>query len=120
MYPWPDDGNVVLRYEYDVMPKGIARRLIVALHDLLVPGDHVWRSGGVFAYRSTRAEVVEDYRRRLHVRLHGDDPRVLLGIVDHALGVIHRTYPKLRCENLPTPPSPDVHRRTGARHVPGG
>ena len=101
VYAWPDDGNVVLRYEYDVMPKGIARRLIVALHDLLVPGDYVWRSGGVFTYRGTRAEVVEDHRRRhLHMRLHGVDPRVLLGIIDHALGVIHRSYPRLRYDTF--------------------
>ena len=97
VYDWPDDGNVVLRYEYDVMPKGIVRRLIVALHNRLVPGNHVWRNGGVFAYDSTRAEVVEDYRRRqLYIRLHGTDPRVLLGIIDQALAVIHGSYPRIR------------------------
>ena len=80
------------------MPKGIVRRLIVDLHNRLVPGDHVWRNGGVFAYGATRAEVVEDYRRRqLRVRLHGDDPRVLLGIIDQALTVIHSSYPRIRC-----------------------
>ena len=97
VYGWPDDGNVMLRYEYDVMPKGIVRRLIVDLHNRLVPGDHVWRSGGVFAYGTTRAEVVEDYRRRqLRIRLHGADPRVLLGIIDQALAVIHGSYPRIR------------------------
>jgi internalin A len=97
VYGWPDDGNVVLRYEYDVMPKGIVRRLIVDLHNLLFPGDHVWRSGGVFAYGSTRAEVVEDYRRRqLRLRLQGADPRILLGIIDQAMAVIHASYPRIR------------------------
>ena len=105
VYSWPATGDIVLRYEYDVMPRGIVRRLIVDLHHLLVPGDHVWRSGGVFAYGATRAEVVEDHRRRqLRIRLHGADPRVLLGIIDQTLTVIHSSYPRIRYRQfLPCP-----------------
>ena len=73
-YDWDDADNLVLRYEYDVMPKGIVRRLIVALHDL-IEGARVWRSGVVLTQNQSRAEIIEEYhRRRLRIRLLGADP----------------------------------------------
>ena len=100
-YSWDEAENLVLRYEYDVMPKGVVRRLIVALHDLIVPGDYLWRNGAVFEYDSSRAEVIEQYRRRLlTIRIRGGDPRVLLGIIDRELTLIHRSYPGIRFEKL--------------------
>jgi len=96
-YHWDENDNLVLRYEYDVMPKGIVRRLIVALHYQIAPGDRLWRSGAVFAYEGSEAEVVEVYRRRLlTIRIRGGDPRVLLGLIDHELAIIHRSYPGIR------------------------
>ena len=97
VYHWDDSDNLVLRYEYYVMPKGIVRRLIVALHYQIVPGDPLWRNGAVFAYEDSTAEVIEVYRRRLlTIRIRGGDPRVLLGLIDHQLGIIHRSYPGLQ------------------------
>jgi internalin A len=99
-YPWDEPGDLTLRYEYDVMPKGIVRRLIVELHDL-IEEDAVWRSGVVFEYESGRAEVIEDYRRRrLQIRLAARNPRVMLSVVDRALNMIHRSYPDLKFERL--------------------
>jgi hypothetical protein len=95
-YSWNDADNLVLRYDYDVMPKGIVRRLIVELHDLIEAG-HVWRTGVVFAAMRSRVEVVEEYhRRRLLIRLAGEDPRILLDRVDRALEIIHRSYPQIK------------------------
>jgi hypothetical protein len=100
-YQWDDSGNLVMRYDYDVMPKGIVRRLIVALHDLIPPGDSVWRTGVLLEHDRTRAEVIEEYRRRrLHIRLRGGDPRILLAIVERELAIIHRSYPAIRLERL--------------------
>jgi hypothetical protein len=97
VYPWDESDNLVLRYEYDVMPKGIAQRLIVALHYQIAPGDSLWRSGALFDHEGSRAEVIEVYRRRLlTIQIRGGDPRVLLGIIDHELGKIHRSYPGIR------------------------
>lgn len=97
-YPWDEPGDLTLRYEYDIMPKGVVRRLIVELHDL-IEDDMVWRSGVVLRYESGRAEVIEDYRRRrLRVRLAARNCRVMLSVVDRALNMIHRSYPDLKVE----------------------
>lgn len=99
-YTWDEPGELVLRYEYDVMPKGIVRRLIVELHDL-IEDDAVWRTGVVLRQEPGRAEVIEDYRRRrLHIRLAPRDQRVMLAVLDRALRTIHRSYPDLRFERL--------------------
>jgi GTPase SAR1 family protein len=101
IYHWDETDNLVLTYEYEVMPKGIVRRLIVALHDLIAPGDFLWRNGAVFEYDASRAEVTEEYRRRrLPIRIRGGDPRVLLGMIDHELMLIHRSYPGLKVERV--------------------
>jgi internalin A len=116
-YHWDENDNLVLRYEYDVMPKGIVRRLIVALHYQIASGDRLWRSGAVFAYEGSEAEAVEVYRRRLlTIRIRGGDPRVLLGLIDHELGIIHRSYPGIRfkrflpcdCETCSTSDDPTM------------
>lgn len=95
--PWKKQGNLVVRYRYDFMPKGIATRFIVAAHDLIAQQDLAWRSGVVLERDGTRARVVEDYpRNRISVRLAGPDTRGLFAIVDRELEHIHASFPKLR------------------------
>jgi hypothetical protein len=102
IYDWDDTYDLTLRYEYDVMPKGIVRRIIVELHDLIEPGN-VWRTGVVFVLNGSRAEVVEEYhRRRIKIRINGDDARILLDRVDRALDIIHSSYPDIEfCKYRP-------------------
>ena len=47
-YGWPSTANLVVRYEYDFMPKGLVTRLIVALHHRIADQELVWRSGVIF------------------------------------------------------------------------
>ncbi|MEU8820286.1 SAV_2336 N-terminal domain-related protein [Actinoplanes sp. NPDC048796] len=99
-YSWDEPGTVALRYEYDVMPKGIVRRLIVALHDL-IEGDAVWRGGVVLARGGGRAEAVEDHRRRrLHLRFTPRGVATLRALIDQELDRVHRSYPDLRFVRL--------------------
>ncbi len=98
-YEWRYPETLVLRYEYDFMPKGIITRLIVALHRRVASQDLVWKTGVILERNDTRAEVIEDYgRRRMTVRLGGADTRGLLAIVDEELDRIHAAYPKLKYE----------------------
>ncbi|KAB1990985.1 COR domain-containing protein, partial [Haemophilus parainfluenzae] len=34
-YPWDDSQNLILRYRYEFLPKGILTRLIVELHEYI-------------------------------------------------------------------------------------
>lgn len=100
-YPWDAQGNLVVRYEYEFMPKGILTRFIVATNFLIPREEWLWRDGAVLDRHGTRAEVTEDYpQRRITVRLAGPEKQELLAIVDHELDRIHLGYPRLRMNRL--------------------
>ncbi len=100
-YAWEERGNLVLRYEYDFMPKGLLTRLIVALHHRIADQSLVWKTGVILERDGTRAEVIEDYpRRKITARVSGPDTRGLLAIIDDQLERIHRSFPRLRYEKF--------------------
>jgi Leucine-rich repeat (LRR) protein len=104
-YPWEPGGGLVVRYEYEFMPKGIVTRLIVAMHHLIAEAKLVWKTGVVLERDGSRAEIIEEYtRRRIRVRLSGPDTRGLLAIVDDQLERLHASFPRLNYERyLPCP-----------------
>ena len=92
-YTLPAEPGVSVRYRYDFMPKGIATRFIVAVHDLIADQAQVWRHGVVLRRDEAWGEVVEDHPlRQISVRVVGRDRQRLMGIVDHALERIHRRF----------------------------
>ncbi|WP_158623299.1 COR domain-containing protein [Corallococcus sp. CA053C] len=94
-------GGVVVKYEYEFMPKGIVTRLIVGLHQLIADQSLVWRSGVVLERDGVRCEIVEEYaRRQISVRVFGAYPRELMAIVDNEILRIHGGFRKLRCKTL--------------------
>lgn len=100
-YPWDDQGNLVVHYEYEFMPKGILTRFIVATHFMIPREEWLWRDGVILEREGTRAEVTEDYpQRRITVRLAGPEKQELMAIIDHELDRIHRGYPRLRMNRL--------------------
>lgn len=103
-YNWPASGSVVLRYEYDFMPKGIITRFIVAQHRR-IHNELVWKTGIVLHEAGTQAEVIEEYaRRRITVRVTGPDCRGLLAIVNDQLERIHEFFHHLSYKRyLPCP-----------------
>jgi internalin A len=100
-YEWMGEGGLVVRYDYDFMPKGILTRFIVAVHHLIADQELVWKSGVILSRQGTRAEVIEDYpRRKITVRVTGADTRGLLAIVDDQLERIHASFPRLKYERF--------------------
>ena len=98
-HEWNPGDNVILRYEYEFMPKGLITRFIVALNHLIANQGMVWKSGVVLEREETRAEVIEDYaKRKISVQVAGRDTRGLLAIVDDQLERIHRSFPPLKYE----------------------
>ncbi|NMF59675.1 hypothetical protein HC246_17040 [Pseudanabaena yagii GIHE-NHR1] len=97
-YAWDESENLILRYTYDFMPKGLVRQFIVAMHES-IEAQNVWRSGVIIhkrEYANTRAEVIENYgKREIKIRVSGKNKRDLLTVVTHELDKIHNSYKRL-------------------------
>ncbi|MEO1184238.1 MAG: COR domain-containing protein, partial [Cyanobacteria bacterium J06636_27] len=100
-YNWDKSHNLILRYKYDFMPKGILTRFIVETHPWIEQQKLVWKSGVVLNKDETRAEVIENYNQReIKVRLWGNCKKDLLMVVNHELEKIHLSYERLKYETL--------------------
>ena len=100
-YNWDIKNNLILRYSYQFMPKGIITRLIVILHQYIYQQQYVWRSGVYFNKDDTLAEVIEYYENReIQIRVSGKRKKDLLTIITHELDKIHCSYPRLKYRKL--------------------
>jgi len=100
-YTWDKSNNLILRYKYDFMPKGMLTRFIVETHPWIEQQKIVWKSGVVLNKDETRAEVIESYNRReIKVRVSGNRKKDLLTVVNHELEKIHRSYERLKYKTL--------------------
>ncbi|MEO1765218.1 MAG: COR domain-containing protein, partial [Cyanobacteria bacterium J06629_18] len=100
-YEYNKSNNLILRYKYEFMPKGIITRFIVETHDLIEQQQLVWRNGVVLNKDETRAEVIENYNQReIKVRVSGSQKKVLLAVVNRELEKIHRSFERLEYQTL--------------------
>ncbi|MDJ0717994.1 MAG: SAV_2336 N-terminal domain-related protein [Prochloraceae cyanobacterium] len=92
-YDWNEANNLILRYTYEFMPKGIISQFIVAMSTLIENQNLVWRSGIILNKDRTRAEVIQYYdRRMITIRVSGENKKDLITIIRHELNVIHKYY----------------------------
>jgi internalin A len=94
-YPWDESDNLLLRYEYEFMPKGILTRFIVEMHAWIESQSCVWKSGVVLSKNSARAEIMELYRYHkgeIRIKVSGKRQRDLLTIIRHEFDKIHDSY----------------------------
>ncbi|NEP82037.1 MAG: hypothetical protein F6K39_30180 [Okeania sp. SIO3B3] len=92
-YDWDENNNLILRYTYEFMPKGIITQFIVAMHEDIEEQKYVWKSGVILKKNQTRAEVIEYYgKREIKIRISGQQKRDLMTIVTHELDKIHSSY----------------------------
>jgi internalin A len=100
-YNWDESNNLILRYTYEFMPKGIITQFIVAMHELINEQQCVWKSGVVLSKDQTKAEVIEYYgKREIKIRVSGRHKRDLMTIVTHELDRIHDSYKRLKYNKL--------------------
>ena len=115
-YDWDKTDNLLLRYTYEFMPKGILTRFIVEMHHWIEHQTCVWRTGVVLckedsdqkqnedsneSSNTARAEVIELYHRKeIRIRVSGHRRRDLLTTVRHELDKIHASYDRLKCSTL--------------------
>ncbi|MEB3191813.1 MAG: COR domain-containing protein [Snowella sp.] len=99
-YMWNDDDNLLLRYEYDFMPRGILTRFIVEMHKH-IDEPNVWLTGVLLKRDDTWAEVIETYdRREIKIRLSGKNKRGFLEVITDQLDEIHDSFKQLRVKKL--------------------
>ncbi len=100
-YNWDETSNLLLRYVYEFMPKGIITKFIVVMHLLIPKQSLVWKNGVILAKDKTLAEVVEYYdKREIRIRVTGKYKRELLAIIRYELSKIHATYQRLKFDEL--------------------
>ncbi|MBE7536059.1 MAG: hypothetical protein HS124_10055 [Anaerolineales bacterium] len=103
-YTWEFENNLLLRYTYDFMPKGILTQFIVAMNHFIANLDNqflVWKSGVVLFRDQTLAEVVENYgKREIFVRIMGAHQKDLMSIIMYELDKIHSSYRRLKYGKL--------------------
>ncbi len=100
-YNWDEHSNLILRYTYQFMPKGIITQLIVAMHKHIYQQKYVWRSGIILKKNNALAEVIEYYsKRELKIRVVGNNKRDLMTIITHEIDKIHDSYQQLKYSKL--------------------
>ncbi|MEO1377060.1 MAG: effector-associated domain EAD1-containing protein [Cyanobacteria bacterium J06635_10] len=100
-YYWNKSNNLILRYKYEFMPKGIMTRFIVETHDLIEQQKLVWRSGVILNQNGTRAEVIENYNQKeIKVSVYGKQKKVLLEVVNREFEKIHLAFERLQYQTL--------------------
>ncbi|AFZ23596.1 Leucine Rich Repeat (LRR)-containing protein [Cylindrospermum stagnale PCC 7417] len=100
-YHWNESENLILRYTYDFMPKGIVTQFIVAIHEFIDEQKYVWKSGVILSKDATKAEIIEFYdQREIKIRVAGSHKKDLLTIVTYELDKIHNAYKKLKYNKL--------------------
>ncbi|HAX88930.1 MAG TPA: hypothetical protein DCY91_22370 [Cyanobacteria bacterium UBA11370] len=100
-YTWDESNNLILRYKYKFIPKGIITRFIVETHPWIDQQKLVWRSGVILNKDQTRAEVIEYYNQReIKIRVSGNRKKELLAVVTYELEKIHKSYERLQYDTL--------------------
>ena len=100
-YDWDERNNLIVRYTYEFMPRGIITQFIVAMHTFIAEQKNVWKSGTILEYDGTNAEVIEHYgRREIKVRIQGKRKKELMAIVTFELEKIHASYKALKYTKL--------------------
>jgi internalin A len=99
-YTWDDRENLILRYHYDFMPKGMLTRFAVEMHKL-IDGELIWKDGVILTDGNARAEVIEAYyKNEIRIRVSGFLKKDLLTSIRHEFNKIHDSYEKLRYQEL--------------------
>ena len=98
-YTWQDTNNLILRYKYEFMPKGILTRFIVETHPWIEQQKLVWRSGVILNKDQTRAAVIEHYNQKeIKICVAGNRKKELLAVVTYELEKIHQSFERLQYE----------------------
>jgi hypothetical protein len=93
-YDWDETDNLIMRYRYPFMPKGLLAPFIVGMHQLIEQNQRlVWLTGVILTDGNARAEVIEsEYNREIQIRITGRSKRSLLDRIRQKFWEIHQSY----------------------------
>jgi hypothetical protein len=132
---WAKSSDLVLRYKYTFLPKGILSRLTVRLHRFLSGADNAWRTGAHFEREATEVLVeLLPEGSEIELRARGPEAKELLSVVSSDLDALNDAFEGLKdrvdklipciCPTCATGPKPhffeqkDLLRRREKVNVP--
>ncbi len=98
MSNWGKPEDMVLRYRYGFLPKGMISRLTVRQHRFVRNPDLAWEKGVLFDLNTTAvlAQVLEDNPREIELRARGPQKKELLSAIAFDLDALNDSFPGLR------------------------
>lgn len=90
---WAEPEDLVLRYRYEFLPKGIISRLIVRMHRFVVRPDMSWSTGVLFEKEDTAllADIPEK-GGEIMLRGRGPERKELLSVIAADLEALNETF----------------------------
>jgi internalin A len=90
---WESPGDLVLRYRYDFMPRGLISRLIVRLSRFVPQPDMGWVTGVLFERDTTQALVeIPSKGGEIVLRVRGPERKGLLAVIDADLDTLNKSF----------------------------
>lgn len=93
---WEQAGDLVLRFNYEFLPKGMISRLMVRQHRFVPRPELGWVTGVLFEREDTQVLVeVPPKGGEIVLRARGTERKDLLSIIAAALDALNETFPGL-------------------------
>ncbi|MEM7373028.1 MAG: COR domain-containing protein [Bacteroidota bacterium] len=100
-YEWNPKMNLILRFSYKFMPKGLMSRFIVRMNRYIDQKQLIWRNGVILSHQEIQAEVIEVYlNREIQVRIRGQEGRYFMSLIIDAFDRIHDTFDHLEVQKF--------------------
>ena len=94
---WSKPEDLVLRYRYDFLPKGMISRLTVRLHRFVCNPKKAWASGVLFEREATELLVgLLANGREIELRARGPERKELLSVIAADLDALNESFEGLR------------------------
>jgi len=94
---WEQAGDLVLRYQYEFLPKGMISRLIVRMHRFVKRPDSSWISGALFEQNGNALLAqVPAQGGEIVLRARGPEHKALLSVIAADLEAMNDSYHGLK------------------------
>jgi internalin A len=94
---WNRVDDLVLRYRYDFLPKGVIARLIVRMHRFVPDPERTWVAGALFAHEGSEVFVcVLPDGREIELRGRGPERMALVSTIAADLDALNESFQGLR------------------------